>query len=345
MRGIALVGDRKVAWVEVPDPAPGPNEVVIAVRASGLCGSDLHGYRAPAGPAGPAGLRCIAGHEPAGEVVALGEGASTWQVAVGQRVMVHHYAGCNICDYCRTGWTQMCPQLRLFGTDLNGGHAPYMVVPASTLVSLPNPLSYAAGAAISCGTGTAWGALQRLGELAGSTLIVFGQGPVGLSATMLAAALGVRVIAVDITDSRLARARELGAAATVNSATENLQEAILELTQGRGAAAAMETSGAGVAATGAMATVAPWGKVCFVGIGRDEVKFSVAELIRRQLSMSLSWSMSIVQQRACAKFIAERGLPIDTIFSHQWSLDQADEAYAEFDRQSAGKGVFVFPES
>src|ERR1044071_705501 len=101
--------------------------------------------------------------------------------------------------------------LEVYGTTGHGAHARYMKCPARTLVPLPDELSFATGAAISCGTGTAWGALQRLGLQGNHTIAIFGQGPVGLSATQLAHTMGARVIALDTSDERLTRAKEFGA--------------------------------------------------------------------------------------------------------------------------------------
>src|SRR5690606_31059405 len=127
----------------------------------------------------------IAGHEPSGIVVAIGPEVHPNEAHIGQRVMVHHYWGCTVCDHCRSGWSQLCSEQvpAVFGISHHGGHAPYLKVPARTLVPLPEPLSFEAGAAISCGTGTAFGALKRADVSGTDTVAVFGQGPVGLAAT------------------------------------------------------------------------------------------------------------------------------------------------------------------
>src|SRR5439155_4124575 len=138
----------------------------------------------------------VAGHEPCGVVAAVGPDVSEEQARVGQRVMNHHYKGCGSCKHCRTGWSQLCLEgCIVYGATGHGAHAPYMKVPASTLVPLPDELSFEEGAAISCGTGTAYQALKRLDVSGRDTLAVFGQGPVGLSAVLLGQAMGARVIA------------------------------------------------------------------------------------------------------------------------------------------------------
>ncbi|VTU45290.1 Alcohol dehydrogenase (plasmid) [Variovorax sp. SRS16] len=203
MRGVTFPGEREVAILEFPDPTPGVGEVVIEMKASGMCGSDLHAYRGPKDPEefrrifkgrplermrdlGP----LIVGHEPCGVVVEIGPGVTEHQARIGQRMMVHHYHGCGVCDQCRTGWAQICETHKpvTYGLSAHGGHAKFMKVPAATLVALPDELSFEAGAAISCGSGTSYSALRRMKPNGSHTVVIFGQGPVGLSGTQFAAA-------------------------------------------------------------------------------------------------------------------------------------------------------------
>lgn len=347
MRGVVFPGDRKIAFVEFPDPSPGPGEVMIEIKASGMCGSDLKAYRAKGEPASlgfkAAGGPVIAGHEPCGVVIAVGDGVSEKQAHVGLRTMVHHYRGCGVCPQCTTGWMQLCDEgvAEIYGVTGHGAHAKYMKCPARTLVPLPDELSFEAGAAISCGTGTAWGALQRLGLQGQHTIAIFGQGPVGLSATQLAAAMGARVIALDVSVERLARAREFGAAYIIDPAkTNDVVGAIQALTHGRGAHCSLDASSAPQARAQAVRCVRTWGKACFVGEGGDVALDVSNDLLRRQVTLIGSWTFSTVGQGECARYIADRGIDVDKLFTHRWRLDQAAEAYELFDRQTSGKGVF-----
>ena len=343
MQGLTFLGDRKLAFLDVPDPVPGVGEVVVQVKASGMCGSDLHYYRAPHNPGLPLERRMIGGHEPCGIVAAVGAGVAPHVARVGDRVMVHHYHGCAICRHCRTGWPQLCaPGSRVvYSVHAHGAHAPFMKTRADTLIPLHEALSFEAGAAIACGTGTAWGALQRV-QLAGDeTVAVFGQGPVGLSVTLLAAARGARVIAIDLDPTRLELARSFGADATVHAAAGDVAQAIRDCNGGHGVAVAIETSGATQAATAALRAVDVWGKACFVGLG-GTVGFEVKAFLDRQIHIMTSYSMSSVGQMECAAFAVERRLDLDRLFTDRWRLDQAEQAYVQFDRQASGKGVFVF---
>ena len=337
MKGIVFPGNRTLDYVDVPDPTPGPGEVVIRMAASGMCGSDLHQYRSELPPA------CVVGHEPAGVVAEVGLGVSDRQARVGDRVTVHHYAGCTVCDQCRSGWFQLCRQGSVrYGADAHGSHAPYMLVPAVTLVRLPDSMTFETGAALGCGTGTAWGALKRLGDLAGADLVVSGQGPVGLSATMIASTLGARVIAVDVAPERLDLAKGFGASETVDARTEPVADVVRELTHGVGASLALETSGNSMASTAVLAGLGTWGRACFVGLGGGSFDLDVTSLLAKQVSILTSWTLSIPDLTRCVEFTDRHQLPVDQLFTDRWRIDDAAQAYREFDHQNRGKGVFIF---
>ena len=349
MRAVVFLGERELDFLDFPDPTPGPGEVVLEMKASGMCGSDLKFYRAPKG-GGTAALGLgalsgpvIGGHEPCGVVAAVGAGVGQAQARVGDRVMVHHYKGCGVCKHCRVGWSQLCGEgIVVYGATGHGAHAPWMKVPASTLVPLPAALSFETGAAISCGTGTAYGALKRLDPSGRDTIAIFGQGPVGLAATQLAAAMGARVIALDTEPQRLERAKAFGAAAVVNPGSNDPVAAIKELTHGEGAEKTLDCSGHPLARAQAVRAARTWGQCCFVGEGENVTLDVSPDMLRRQITIHASWTFSTVGQGECAEFVADRGIDVDKLFTHRWKLPQAREAYQLFDQQSSGKGVFLF---
>lgn len=347
MKGVVFLGDRKLELRDFPDPTPGPRDVVLEIKASGMCGSDLHNYRGPP-PSGEAagGVKreagMIAGHEPCGVVVAVGSGVSDKEARVGQRVMDHHYDGCGNCKHCRGGWTQMCLEgTVVYGSGGHGAHARYMKVPVSTLVPLPDVLSYETGAAIACGTGTAYGALKRLNLQGGETIAIFGQGPVGLSATQLAAAMGARVIALDVSPERRKLAMEFGAAEVIDAKSNDTVAAIRDLTHGEGAHKTLDASSAPEARAASVRAVRSWGTACFVG-ERGQVTLDVSpDILRRQVTIVGSWTFSKQGQAECAEFVADHRVAVDNLFTHRWRLEQAEEAYKLFDQQTSGKGVIV----
>jgi len=348
MRGVVFTGGRELELMNFLDPTPGPGEVVVEMKASGMCGSDLHQYRRPKSGGETGGLAAptepvIAGHEPCGIVTAIGPGVSDKQAQIGQRVMVHHYKGCTVCCHCRSGWSQLCQEepVLVYGNNAHGGHAKYLKVPAFTLVPLPEELSFATGAAISCGTGTAYGALRRIRISGNDTIAIFGQGPVGLSATQLASAMGARVIALDVSPERLERAKEFGAAETVNPRSNDPVGAIKDLTHGYGAEFTLDTSSQPEGRIAAVRATKVWGTTCFVG-ERNQVTIDVSpDMLRKQLTIVASWTFSQMGQAECAQFVVDRGIDVEKLFTHRWQLDQAKEAYKLFDTQTTGKGVFL----
>ncbi len=206
---------------------------------------------------------------------------------------------------------------------------------------LPEELSFATGAAISCDTGTAFCALRRMNLTGGDTIGIVGQGPVGLSATQLAAAMGARVIALDVSPERLSRAKDLAADALIDPKADDPVVAIKTLTHGFGADLALDTSGASEGRLIAVRGTRAWGTVCFVDEG-GSVSLDVSpDMLRKQLTMMGSWTFSTIVQAECARFVADRKIAVEHLFTHRWQLEQADEAYRLFDRQTSGKGVFL----
>ena len=348
MQGIVFLGNKKLEIQNFEDPKPGPDVVILEIQASGMCGSDLKFYRASGGPSslglGGDDKPVIAGHEPCGIVVEVGSNVPKNLAYKGMRVMQHHYSGCGICPHCSTGWQQLCVDgvKAVYGVTGNGAHAKYMKCPISTIVPLREEISFIAGAAISCGTGTAWGALDRLDLRASHTIAIFGMGPVGLSAVMLAHKMGARVIALDTNAQRLNRSIEFGADHIINPEDNtDVISQIKDLTNGLGVHASIDASSSSIARLNAIKCVRTWGKACFVGEGGDVTIEVSNDLLRRQVTLIGSWTFSKHGQAECANFIAEKQIDVDKLFTHTWSLTQAKEAYELFDLQSDGKGVFT----
>lgn len=351
MRGMVFMGNCEVALREFDDPTPGPNEVVVEMKASGICGTDLHYYRhGMASSLDMLGLRermesdlVIGGHEPCGVVVAVGPGVSSKSFRVGDRVIVFHYDGCKSCQQCRTGWAQLCDHgARIFGVLSHGGHANFMKVPESSLVRLPDELSFVAGAAVACGTGTAYGALLRLGVTAQDTLAVFGLGPVGLSVAQLASAMGAEVIGIDINADRVELSKAFGVAHAIDGSKVDATDEIRRLTGGKGANCAIDCAGVESSRLQAVQSTCVWGRIAMVAVGGKLSLDVMKDLIGKQRTLIGSFTLSETAMQDCANFIAKHEVRVDSLFTSRWGLDQAADAYADYNKQSSGKGVIVF---
>ena len=341
MQGMLFLGDKHVALRAFPTPSgPSGRQVVVKMRASGLCGSDLTPYRAVPGDLGTR-AHVIGGHEPCGDVVELGPDARN--VRVGDRVMVYHYSGCGTCAQCLTGWWHMCTRGEvIYGAQAHGGFADYQLVEDYMCVPMPDGLSYEEGAACACGTGTAYQALKRLSVTGRETLAVFGQGPVGLSATMFGAASGAYVIAVDPIAERRALAAKLGAAQTVDPTDADPIEVIRAATHGRGADATLDATGIADVRLAAVRSVRDWGRSCFVGEG-GTVTFDVTtDIIRRQLTLMGSRTFSTLVLEELGRYVVDRGLPLRELITGRFTLDQVDDAFVRFEAGAAGKYVVTW---
>jgi threonine dehydrogenase-like Zn-dependent dehydrogenase len=175
----------------------------------------------------------------------------------------------------------------------------------------------------------------------GTTMAVFGQGPVGLSATMLGPVLGVRVIAVDIGPERLELAKQFGAEHVINAKDDDPVKAIKELTGGEGVDYALECSGSPDARLAAVQGARTWGTVCFVGEGQTVTLDVRRDMIRKQITLLGSWTFNTIAQADCARFVAANQVPVEKLFTQRYKLDQAADAYRLFDTQTTGKGVFL----
>src|ERR1039457_1517721 len=189
MRGVVLPGDSTTQTRTYDIPEPGEGEVLVKVQASGICGSDIgyiyRGYKTHVGVSGPAYHGVIAGHEPAGEVVAVGGGAR--ELGTGDRVLLYHIVGCGRCPNCRSGYYINCSSVEraAYGWQRDGGHAEYILASVRTCIAMPDGLSYVDGALVTCGFGTAHQGLLRIGISGCDDLLVVGLGPVGLAGAMI----------------------------------------------------------------------------------------------------------------------------------------------------------------
>ena len=344
MMGVVLPGDRRVAYREQAVPTPGFGEVLVEMKASGICGSDIRAiYREHLGTGDEAYRDVIAGHEPCGRIVETGPGCK--EFAAGDRVVMYHISGCGACEDCKAGYMISCSNASraAYGWQRDGGHAPYLLAEERTCIHLPDTLSYIDGALIACGFGTAWEALRRMSVNGYDRLLVTGLGPVGLAAAMLGRALGARtIIGTDTSAQRRALALELGLVDRALAADDAALAAIHELTAGKGCEASIDCSGAPAARALALAGTRHRGRCAFVGEGSD-VRFDVSPmLIHPQITLYGSWVTSLAHMAELTERLARWGIHPEATVTHRFPLARADEAYRIADEGNAGKVVITF---
>ena len=262
MPGVVLPGNSTVEFKEYPIPEPGHGQVLVRMKASSICGSDIRAiYREHLGK-GPEGYQgVISGHEPCGQIVKVGPGCK--QFRAGDRVVIYHISGCGVCDECHHGYMISCRSgsRAAYGWQRDGGHAPYLLAEENTCIRLPDSLSYIDGAFCACGFGTAYEALRRMQVSGQDRLLITGLGPVGLASAMLGRALGAAtIIGTDLSENRLALASDLGLVDLAIKAEGGALDEILQRTGGHGCEASIDCSGAAPARLLALQGTRDWGR-------------------------------------------------------------------------------------
>ncbi|MFI3306364.1 MAG: zinc-binding dehydrogenase [Rikenellaceae bacterium] len=330
--------------VEVPKPGHG--EVLIKMKSSTICGSDIRCiYREHVGE-GPEGYQDkVCGHEPCGQIVEVGEGLRRFKK--GDRVIVYHISGCGVCNDCRRGFMISCTSeyRRAYGWQRDGGMAEYMLAEEKDLVYLPDSLTYTDGAQVACGFGTTYEGLEKIGICGNDAVLVVGLGPVGLATAMLAKAMGAeKVIGVDTVQSRMDIAVEKGLCDAVVMSDKDALEKIKALTGGNGVERAIDCSGNTHGRQLAIRATRKWGKIAFVGEG-GTVEFNPSEdMLHAQKTIYGSWVTSIWKMEEVVERIVRWGIHPEDLVTDRFTLDQASEAYALMADGKCGKVAIVFDE-
>jgi threonine dehydrogenase-like Zn-dependent dehydrogenase len=341
MKGVVFLGDRKAVVKDFPDPEPGFGQVRVRMKATGICGSDLHVYRREAEHFKNRPDR-IPGHEPSGVVEAVGEGVE--QIRVGDRVCINHYLACGHCKQCASGYFQWCAEAKGYGGPIDGSHADFVLADERNCVIMPESVSFTDGAFIACAGGTAYSAMRKLDVSGNTILAVFGLGPVGLSGVLVAKAMGGLVVGVDVIDERVELAKTIGADVAVNAQKEDVLNAIREIAGADGCDLAFEASGSSAGRVNAVKCLRRGGKAAFVGVGNSEPVINPTEIIGRELTLMGSYVLPLQQSYDLVNFLERRKLSFSPIVTHQFPIEDGVEAYRAADGSRTGKVVFAWDE-
>jgi alcohol dehydrogenase len=323
---------------EVAAPACPDDGVIIAVGATGVCRSDWHAWKGH----DPVELPHIGGHEFAGEVVTAGPGVRRWRT--GDRVTVPFACGCGRCEHCLAGDAQVCPRQTQPGFTGPGSFAELVAVHAAdaNLVALPADLDFVTAACLGCRFATAFRAVTAHGRVRpGDWLAVHGCGGVGLSAVMIGAALGARVLAVDVSAAALARARELGAEAAVEAGADGAAAAIVQITDG-GAHVSIDALGSPVLAADSVRGLCRRGRHVQVGLlPGGPVPLPMDLVIARELEIYGSHGMAARDYPAMLAMVADGTLRPGLLVGEVIELAQVGRALAAMDEPGPGAGMTV----
>jgi propanol-preferring alcohol dehydrogenase len=263
---------------EIEIPRVGARDVLIRVKAAGICHSDAH-YRAGVSPVEP--LPLTLGHEVAGVVETTG--AEVRSFTAGDRVCVHYLVTCGACAFCQAGTEQFCPAVQMIGKQRDGGYAEFIVMPERSVFRLPDEIPFEQGAILMCSSATSLHALNKARLRRGETVAVFGVGGLGVSALQLAKHLGAsEVFAVDINPRKLELAKRLGAVPVHASAADPVHQ-MKKLTAGRGVDVALELIGLPLTMRQAVQSLAILGRAVLVGLTQETFEVApYAELLNKE---------------------------------------------------------------
>ena len=347
MQAAFLPGNSTTELREVAVPAPGYGEVLLRMKASTICGSDIrciYHEHLGKGPEGYQGV--VAGHEPCGQIVAAGPGCRRF--GAGDRVIVYHISGCGVCNDCRRGYMISCTSdryRRAYGWQRDGGMADYLLAEEKDLIRLPDELSFADGAQVACGFGTVYEGLQKLGISGNDAVLITGLGPVGLATAALCRKLGAsKIIGIDVIEERMRLARDLGLCDEVlSSGPENVAE-VKSLTGGFGVERAVDCSANDAARATAIRATRKWGRIVFLGEG-GRVEFQPsADIIHDQKTIFGSWVTSTWLMEELVERLVRWNLHPADLVTHRFALDQVAGAYSLMASGRCGKVAVCFDE-
>jgi 2-desacetyl-2-hydroxyethyl bacteriochlorophyllide A dehydrogenase len=310
---------------QVPVPVPGPGQVLVRIRATGLCGSDVHIAVEGTTPTGISPI--ILGHEPAGVVVETGEGVEGWEP--GARVAVVCLLSCGSCPRCRAGRSSICERRVLIGIHIDGGLAEYLVAPQESLARLPDAVPFEIGAIITDAVATPFHALQDRAQLrAGESIVVVGVGGLGQHAVQIARLMGASIIvAVDVRHAALEHASALGATHVVDAGSPGVVDEVMAATGGTGADVTAEFVGQSTSIETAIACVKPGGRVVVAGIGASAMAMpSPTAFVRAEITLLGSYGFTMASIEQVVQLVAAGRLDLSPSISHRYSLADANEA-------------------
>jgi propanol-preferring alcohol dehydrogenase len=312
---------------DVPVPAPGPGEVLVKVKACGVCHTDLHAASGdwPVKPTPP----FIPGHEAAGIVAAVGPDVTNLKVGDAVGVAWLHDA-CLRCEYCETGWETLCEHQHNTGYSVNGGFAEYVIASAPFAARLPQNVDFAAVAPILCAGVTTYKGLKETEARPGEWVVISGVGGLGHIAVQYAKAMGLKVVGVDIADDKLKLAKETGADHAVNALSKDAVESVLQATGG-GAHGVLVTAVSTPAFAQALRMVRRKGTVTLVGLPPGEFPTPIFDVVLKRITVR----GSIVGTRRDLDEAV--GFAVDGKVKAEISKAPLSDINAIFDRMKAGK--------
>lgn len=321
---VLTAAGEKLELREVDKPRPGPGEVLVKVAACGVCHTDLHyiEHGVPTFKTPPV----ILGHEPSGTIAELGDQVKGPEP--GTRVLLPAVLPCGQCSFCRSGRENICQSMIMYGNHVDGAFAEYVVAPAKDVFVLPDTIPLQEGAIIADAISTPYHAVKNRGRVRpGETVVVFGCGGVGINVVQIAAAAGAHVVAVDVSDKKLAWAQEFGATQVVNAAREEkISRTLFELTGG-GADVAFEAIGKPETIKNSLACLRPGGRLVLIGYIGQKVPLAAGRIMFRELEVIGSLGCRPVDYPPLIRMCAEGRIKVAELVTHRLPLEEIEQAF------------------
>jgi threonine dehydrogenase-like Zn-dependent dehydrogenase len=350
MQGVAILGERRVEIRDFPKPIPKNNQVLLKMEIATICGSDMHYYRSKQKDLGER-TGWVAGHEVSGLIEQLGDSVNGLEI--GDRVSVFSLYGCGNCEMCRKGFPQFCltpnsasalaAGQRYSPIRSSGGFADYVLAPSYACLKMPSEISFVDGAILGCSGITAYQATETLNMDARDSVAIYGLGPVGLCAVLIAKTRGSRVIGVELSEERSRLARKLGIDEITNPSQEDSVTKVRDFGGVKGGVdSAIDSTGNPDATRSAIKSVKNGGKVALIGIGpkMQGECISPQSLIDKGIIVAGINESNINLWFDLVNLMISRKMSFEPIVSSRFPLGRAEEAFREFDTLGTGKIAF-----
>jgi 2-desacetyl-2-hydroxyethyl bacteriochlorophyllide A dehydrogenase len=323
VKALVYEGPNDIKIKQVDDPIMHKGEILIKVKATGICGSDVHGYLGTTGRRIPP---MIMGHEFSGDILEIGDDVTKF--SLGDRVTVQPVNFCENCEYCKQGLTNLCPNKKFYGAmDTNGSMAEFISVPYKLIYKLPDSINYLKGTMIEP-LAVAYRAVNQVQNIKGKNIFIVGAGTIGLLVLQVAKSKNPLKIFISDTDkNRLELAKKIGADFTINPIKDNLKDIINRETKNEGVDIAFEVVGLSATVQQAMTVLKIKGTCVWIGNSDKMINLNMQEIVTKELNIIGTYSYNHKQFGDSIKWLAEQDLDLDSIISKVVPLDKGPEMF------------------
>jgi len=337
MKALSKLHAEKGIWMtEAEVPAAGHNDILIKIRKTAICGTDMHIYHWDEWSQNTIPVPMIVGHEYVGEVVGIGEEVRGFEI--GDRVSGEGHITCGHCRNCRGGRVHLCRNTIGVGVDRQGAFAEYLVIPAFNAFKIPDNISDDLAAIFDPFGNAVHTALSF--NLTGEDVLITGAGPIGIMAVAVAKHVGARhVVITDVNDYRLDLARTMGASRAINVSSENLKETMHDLSMTEGFDVGMEMSGVPSAFNSMLESMTHGGKIAMLGIPPNDMSIDWTKVIFKGLEIKGIYGREMFETWYKMASLIQSGLDLKPMLTHEYPIDEFQKGFEMMASGQSGKVI------